>query len=372
MTERSVKLRENTMTHTSHKTAKSNYFFTALLGTNLVKGNAGDTCRQCLVWIRSFVMKPFTDHFSFARKTISLCLIAAFVLTNVLAVHIFGSEFHGNDSAASASYTTDLTQLGREGRLRQSPNFETEVNKVLEVLAKGGSRQPVVVDENGSVQDEIVEQIAIRFAKGSVPASLQNHSLVKLETSALYSNSLDTAARTAAFEKILGTVLGSKGQTILFVEDLPTFVRSDAFVAAVRDGKITLIGGSSIAAFNEKIASNDELANLFEMITVDTPKTSKEAVDSREKQFVGDNVSPDLREMMKQDPSGTRRVNVILQARDADNAALRALLNEGSANIIRRIGTSESMVVNMSLAALQTLSTSGLINYVSPDRSTGA
>jgi ATP-dependent Clp protease ATP-binding subunit ClpA len=151
-------------------------------------------------------------------------LIAAFVLTNVLAVHIFGSEFNGNDSATSASYTTDLTQLGREGRLRQSPNFETEINKVLEVLAKGGSRQPVVVDENGSIQDEIVEQIAIRLAKGSVPASLQNHSLVKLETTALYSNTLDTAARTAAFEKILGTVLGSKGQTVLFVEDVTTFV----------------------------------------------------------------------------------------------------------------------------------------------------
>src|SRR6187551_1704096 len=178
------------MTNTSHKTSKSNYSSTSLFGTNVDKGNPGDTCRQCLVCIRSFVMKPFIDHFSFARKTISLCLIAAFVLTNILAVHIFGSEFNWNKSA-TASFTTDLTQLGREGRLRQSPNFEREINKVLEVLEKGGGRQPVVVDENGSIQDEIVEQIAIRFAKGSVPASLQNRSLVKLETSALYSNNLD-------------------------------------------------------------------------------------------------------------------------------------------------------------------------------------
>ena len=130
-------------------------------------------------------MKPLTDHFSFARKTISLLLVAGFILSNIV---VFGAG--GKNESAAATFTTDLTQLGREGRLRQSPNFETEVNQVLEVLEKGGSH-PLIVDENGSVQDEIVEQLAIRMSKGSVPEGLQNRSLIKLETTALYSAAND-------------------------------------------------------------------------------------------------------------------------------------------------------------------------------------
>src|SRR4030095_7177354 len=164
MTESVSQLEINAMTNQSHKTTKSNYFSTWLYGTRLVKRIAGDTCRQRLVMmIRSFVMKRFTDHFSFVRKTISLFLLTAFVLTNVVAVQVFAGG-GGTTKPASAAFTTDLTQLGREGRLRQSPNFETTVNQVVEVLEKGGSSQPVIVDENGSVQDEIVEQIAIRIA----------------------------------------------------------------------------------------------------------------------------------------------------------------------------------------------------------------
>src|SRR5688572_31862644 len=102
-------------------------------------------------------MKLFTDHFSFARKTISLLLLVAFIATNVVAVRTLaggGSTSSSNASAATA-FTTDLTQLGHNGRLRVSPSFENEINRVLEVLEKGGAKQPVIVDENGSVQDEI-------------------------------------------------------------------------------------------------------------------------------------------------------------------------------------------------------------------------
>src|SRR5215212_3458977 len=191
------------MTNHSPKTVKFNYFYIWLFGTNVVKGIAAirvvDVC-----FYKELVMKPFTDHFSFVRKTISLCLLVTFVLTNVGAIQIMAADANST-RAAAATFATDLTQLGREGRLRQSPNFELEVNRLLEVLEKGGSRQPVIVDENGSVQDEIVEQVAIRIAKGSTATALKNLSLVKLETTALYSNAANSAKLNDAINNILDT-----------------------------------------------------------------------------------------------------------------------------------------------------------------------
>ena len=57
-----------------------------------------------------------------------------------------------------------------------------------------------------------------------------------------------------------------------------------------------------------------------------------------------------------------------MQAKDADNAALRSLLSTGEARITNRISGSETMVVNMPLSMVQTLSSSSLVNYISPDR----
>lgn len=73
---------------------------------------------------------------------------------------------------------------------------------------------------------------------------------------------------------------------------------------------------------------------------------------------------------MANDPSGKTRVDVIIQAKDADNAALRSLLKSGEAHVTDRIGNTETMVVNLPLSSLESLSKSGLINFISPDRPT--
>ena len=68
---------------------------------------------------------------------------------------------------------------------------------------------------------------------------------------------------------------------------------------------------------------------------------------------------------------GKKRVEVILQAKDADNPVLRALLKAENVRLSDRIGDSDTLVVNLPLAAIENLSTSGTINYMSPDRQVG-
>ena len=151
-------------------------------------------------------MKPFKDHFSLTRKTISLFLLVAFAMTNVVSVSILAADT-SNDPTGS-TFTTDLTQLGREGRLRKTANFEKEINQVLEVLDKGES-QPVIVDQNGNVQDEIVEQIAMRIANGNVPESLRAKSVVKLETGKLVSKANSEAELNVIVGAILPPLVGA-------------------------------------------------------------------------------------------------------------------------------------------------------------------
>ena len=203
------------------------------------------------------------------RKAISLSLIAAFLFTNAAVSAVLASDV----PTINIKFVTDLTQLGREGRLRESLGFEAEVNSVIAALEKGG-KQPVIVDENGSVQDEIVEQIALRLASDKD----NKKSLLKLETTTLYSNLRDTEKFDAAVASIVDTVLATKGTSVLFVESLTALAsakrQNTAFVEAVRSGKLKLIGASTFAAYQEEIAADAELSKLFQVVIESSPRLS--------------------------------------------------------------------------------------------------
>ncbi len=326
-------------------------------------------------------MKIQVFGFTKARHFAAIAILASFVFSNVFAVGMLADK--ANVVAATpamAKYTTDLTQLGREGRLRENLSFENETIRLVKVLAEGGVRQPVIVDEDKEVQETIVEQVALRIAKGSVPANLAGKSIRKLETAVLFSNSRSEAEVAKAVDAVVDETIASKGQIILFIDELTDLVGATAaktkLFNGISEGKIVMIGGSSAAAFDERIESQPEIAAFFAGILVTDRSGAVVANDgnsnNNDSEFRGDIISPDLREMMAEDPSGKKRVDVIIQAKDADNAALRSLMASGQARVSDRIGNSDTLVVNLPLSALTTLSTSGLINYISPDRATAS
>src|SRR4051812_12505269 len=92
------------------------------------------------------------------RKIVSIALLISFLFTNVAVISIF-ADTPTNATNASSTFATDLTQLGRQGRLRANLNFENEISGLVEMLENGGKRQPIIIDEKGESQDLIVEQL---------------------------------------------------------------------------------------------------------------------------------------------------------------------------------------------------------------------
>jgi len=89
-------------------------------------------------------------------KVISAFLLISFLLTNIAATSVF-AERNIVGTISNAALLTDLTQLSRDGRLRENLDFENETARLIEVLAKGGIRQPLLLDEKGESQDMVVE-----------------------------------------------------------------------------------------------------------------------------------------------------------------------------------------------------------------------
>ena len=218
-------------------------------------------------------MKMSVFGFGTTRRFAAIAILASFVFSNVFAGNATRSQSSiVSKSSATANFTTDLTQLGREGRLRENLSFENETLRLIRVLAEGGVRQPVIVNEDKAVQESVVEQLALRIAKGNVPKELTGKSIVKIETDVLFSNARNAADVAKVVDAIVNDAVASKGQTNLFVNELTNLVGSKSattnLFSAIAAGKLVMVGGSSAAAYDEQIESQPEIAAYFNGILV--------------------------------------------------------------------------------------------------------
>ena len=312
------------------------------------------------------------------RKTLAIVFTASFLFSNTIVFGIGGAGPIRNikSDAVVAKYTTDLTQLGREGRLRQDLSLESEAIRLTNALAEGGLRQPVLVTDLRETRNTIVEQLAIRIANGDVPEGLAGRDLVRLDVDNVYSNAANGNDFEALVLSILDDAVSDHGKKILFIDDLGFVLQhknaAERILSCVAEGKIAVIGGSSVPDYRDRIEADGRFSKAFTAFEIKDlrPASSDDAASAPAETYRGGTLSPDLREMIASDPSGKTRVNVIVQARNADNPALRQLIASGEARITDRIGSTDTLVVNMPLSTVQTLSQSGLANYISPDRPT--
>lgn len=279
-------------------------------------------------------MKSERRKSSIITQAAAMLVLASMFIGNAMAVTTFRTDTIrvNTVSPITAKFTTDLTQLGREGRLVEDLSYESEMIRLMSVLAEGGVRQPVIVDEAKQTQNNIVEQLALRIANGSAPRALLGRTVLKLDADAVFSNAATAEELDSMLAAIIKDAASSKGGVILFIDDLPSVVlrgEPTGLTAALAEGKIAVIGGSSAGEYADRIEADAEIAGYFSGILVaDRARSSASATAAAAKSdegYRGDNVSPDLRDMMQKDPSGKTRIDVILQAKNADNPALRAV-----------------------------------------------
>lgn len=324
-------------------------------------------------------------EFSLATRYISFCLSLSLVLMSLVGVNANNQK--ANSMAEDVvkyptlvRFATDMTKLAKEGQLHATSDYVREVDRVVKALADGDKRQPVLLDPVNDNKTDMAELIAIRLADGDVPVNLRGKRLFKLDLGKVFDGVKDKQEAAQRFEGVIVDVASSHGEIILFVDELTNFIGNGHIVSetlknALLEGKIQIVGGSTNLAYDEKIKADEEVAGLFKTILVgDKESTQNESEDiaseNSNRRFQGDTVSPDLREMMAQDPTGKKRVDVIIQAKNANSSNLRTLMTENKVRLNDRIGESNTLVASMTLNSVQSLSQSGMVNYISPDRPT--
>jgi len=173
----------------------------------------------------------------------------------------------------------NLTDLAEEGKLDPVIGRETEIERVVQILARRTKNNPALIGEPGVGKTAIVEGLTQRIADGEVPAPLLGKRVLQLDLGSVVAGTM----YRGQFEERLKRVISElkKSDAILFIDEVHMLVgagsagsamdAANILKPALSRGELQVVGATTLDEYRKHIESDAALERRFQPITVDEP-----------------------------------------------------------------------------------------------------
>src|SRR5476649_321992 len=189
--------------------------------------------------------------------------------------------FRGTGTPTLGQYARDLTAAAKAGELDPVIGRETEVERVVSILARRSKNNPVLIGEPGVGKTAIVEGLAQRIAAGDVPPVLREKRVLALSLGPLVAGTKYRGEFESRVKKILDEVKRASRDVILFIDELHTLVGAGAAEGSLdlssmikpelARGELQCIGATTIDEFRKHIETDAALERRFQPVMVAEP-----------------------------------------------------------------------------------------------------
>jgi ATP-dependent Clp protease ATP-binding subunit ClpA len=189
----------------------------------------------------------------------------------------------GAEARASAldSFTSNLNERAREGKIDPLIGRADEVNRTIQVLCRRRKNNPLFVGEAGVGKTAMAEGLALRIIEDQVPEVLANATIYALDLGAL----LAGTKYRGDFEKRLKAVLAELHEiegAVLFIDEIHTIIGAGAASGGVMDasnlikpvlasGELRCVGSTTYQEFRGVFEKDRALARRFQKIDIVEP-----------------------------------------------------------------------------------------------------
>ncbi len=182
---------------------------------------------------------------------------------------------------ALEKYGRDLTKSASQGNLDPVIGRDDEIRRTIQILSRRTKNNPVLIGEPGVGKTAIVEGISQRIINGDIPESLKNKRLIALDMGALVAGAKYRGEFEERLKAVLKEIQESKGEVLLFIDELHTVVGAGAAEGAMdasnllkpmlARGELHCIGATTIGEYKKYIEKDTALERRFQPVIVDQP-----------------------------------------------------------------------------------------------------
>ena len=189
-------------------------------------------------------------------------------------------SFHKKKRKHIQNFCTDLTAKARNGQLDNIIGREKEIQRVVQILSRRTKNNPCLIGEPGVGKTAVAEGLALRIARGEVPAKLRDKEVQLLDLTALVAG---TQFRGQFESRIKGLVdeVKADGNVILFIDEVHNLVgtgdaegsmnAANILKPALSRGEIQGIGATTFNEYRKYIEKDAALERRFQPVTVAEP-----------------------------------------------------------------------------------------------------
>lgn len=178
------------------------------------------------------------------------------------------------------SYCNNLTEKAKKGGIDNIIGRESEIERAVQILCRRTKNNPCLIGEPGVGKTAIAEGLAIKIAKGEVPARLMDKEIYLLDLTALVAG---TQFRGQFEGRIKGLVdeVKHEGNIILFIDEVHNLVgtgdsegtmnAANILKPALSRGEIQVIGATTFNEYRKYIEKDAALERRFQPIKIEEP-----------------------------------------------------------------------------------------------------
>jgi ATP-dependent Clp protease ATP-binding subunit ClpC len=174
---------------------------------------------------------------------------------------------------------TDLTALAEQGKLDPVIGRETEIERVIQILARRTKNNPSLIGEPGVGKTAIVEGLAQRIVNGQTPEPLLGKRVMQLDVGSLVAGTMYRGQFEERLKRVIEEVKIS--DTILFIDEVHMLVgagsagssvdAANILKPALARGEFQCIGATTLNEYRKYIESDAALERRFQPVYVEEP-----------------------------------------------------------------------------------------------------
>jgi ATP-dependent Clp protease ATP-binding subunit ClpC len=178
---------------------------------------------------------------------------------------------------------TDLTSLAEEDKLDPVIGRQTEIERVIQILARRTKNNPALIGEPGVGKTAIVEGLAQRIIEGDVPAPLLDKRLLQLDVGSLVAGTMYRGQFEERLKRVIDELKSS--DAILFIDEVHMLVgagsagssvdAANILKPALSRGELQVIGATTLEEYRKNIESDAALERRFQPIVVSEPSVEE-------------------------------------------------------------------------------------------------